>query len=128
MDKLREAAKVSIGRAVFFAGFGITMVMFGFSYDYLLAVRCGAILTLGLAALLLWFSQAAHGMNLEDCEAWFLLREEDRPGSDAARRVFSEIIHDTYLFFAMRAFAIAVILLTASIVLSLAGLSGGLGN
>jgi hypothetical protein len=128
MDKLREAATLSIGRAVFFAGFGISMLMLGLSYDYLLAIRCGAILTLGLAALLLWFAQTAHGMNLEDCEAWLLLADEDRPGSDAARRVFSEIIHETYLFFAMRAFAIAVILLTASIVLSLAGVSGGIGS
>lgn len=128
MEKIQQAAMTSIGRAVFFTGFAITMIMFGFAYDFLLALRSGAILTLALAALLMWFAQNVQSKKPENCEAWLLLREEDRPASDAARRVFFTIMHDTYLYFAARAFVIAAIMLALSIILGLFGLSGGLGS
>ncbi len=128
MEKIQQAATISIGRAVFFTGFAITMIMFGLAYDYLLALRTGAILTLGLAVLLIWFAQNVQSKKPEHCEAWLLLSEEDRPSGEAAQRVFFTIMHDTYLFFAVRAFAIGAVMLALSIILSLLGFSGGLGS
>ncbi|MGI9402594.1 MAG: hypothetical protein ACR2O0_15160 [Rhizobiaceae bacterium] len=119
---------VSIGRAVFFTGFAISMIMFGLAFDFLLALRSGAILTLALAVLLMWFAQNVQSRRPENCEAWLLLREDERPESEAARRVFFTIMHDTYLYFAVRVFAIGAVMLTLSVLLGLTGLSGGLGN
>lgn len=126
MEKIQQAAMISIGRAVFFTGFAITMIMFGFAYDYVLALRSGAILTFALAALLIWFAQNVQSRKPENCEAWLLLREDERPEGEAARRVFFSIMHDTYIYFAVCTFAIAVTMLTLSILLGLSGLSAGL--
>ena len=47
MERLREAALLSIGRASGFAAFGIFCVMIGLSFDPLLMVQTGGLLSLG---------------------------------------------------------------------------------
>ena len=128
MEKMREVAMLSIGRAVFFGGFAVSLVMLGFAYDFALALRAGAILTMGMALILLYFAQTAHGARPERTEAWLLLKAGDRPENDHARRVFREVLQETYLFFAGRAFIFAVTFLAISFLLRIIGFEGGLGS
>lgn len=128
MEKMQQVAMLSIGRAVFFGGFAVSLVMLGFSYDFALAFRAGAVLSMGMALILLFFAQIAHGARPERTEAWLLLKPNDRPENDHARRVFRQILQDTYLHFAGRAFLFAISFLAVSMLLRLVGFEGGLGS
>ncbi len=127
MEKFEQIAMLSIGRAVFFAGFAISLTMMGVSYDFALALRIGAVLTLALSAILLWFAQTAHRRKLERGEVWLLLGEKNRPSDQAARRVLVTVVRETYLFFSVRAFALGTGMLAISIAMRLAGIEAGLG-
>lgn len=126
MEMYRNAAMFAVGRAVFFGGFAITMIMLAFSFDFLLSLRAGAILTLILSALLLWFGQTAPRRRPERSETWILLAENDRPKSEAMRRVFHQAMQETYYFYSLRAFAIAMVLMAGYLVLAMFGVEGGL--
>ena len=126
MQEIRKTAMFAVGRAVFFGGFAISMVMLAFSFDFLLAFRAGAILSIGMAAILLWFAQTGSGRKPERLETWILLSAEARPRDEAARRQFLRVMHDVYLYYAARAFAFGVGFLAIAIVLSLSGLEIGL--
>lgn len=126
MDLFREVAMFAIGRAVFFGGFAISMIMLAFAFDFSVSLRAGAIMTLILSAVLLWFGQTAFARKPEKSEVWILLAEDDRPRSDAARRVFLQVMQETYYFFSLRAFAIAMVFLAAYLVLAALGINAGL--
>jgi hypothetical protein len=126
MEKYRAPAQLAIGRAVLFGGFAISMVMLSFAFDFTLALRAGAILTLGMTAVLIWFAQTAHRRRPERCEVWLLIADRERPQSEIARRIFQDIMCETYLFYAVRAYAVAVGLLALGIVLAMSGLRIGL--
>lgn len=126
MDKIRQTAMFAIGRAVFFGGFAISIVMLAFAFDFLLAFRAGAILTLAMATILLWFAQTARNRRPEQSEVWLLLPNDDQPRDEATRRLFVQVMQDVYLFYALRAFAIAISMLAISVMLSLSGVKIGL--
>jgi Ca2+/Na+ antiporter len=122
MDRIRSQAIFCVGRAVLFAILAITMVMLSFAFDPPTAFKAGAVLGLVLAAVLLWFAQTAHRRNPSDTETWLLLETEFRPHGDSARKIFTAVMEEVYLFFAVRAFAGAIALFVVGIVLSLLGL------
>lgn len=127
MEHYSRSAGISVGRAVFFGGLAITLVMMGLAYDYALALRTGAILTLIMSAILLWFGQTAFSRKPERTEAWLLLGKEHRPQSPASLRVFQQVMQDTFYFYSLRAFAIAMLFLATSLLLVLLGVEAGLG-
>ena len=126
MDLYRDVAMFAIGRAVFFGGFAISMIMLAFAYDFSVSLRAGAIMTLILSAILLWFGQTAFSRKPERSEVWILLSEDDRPRSEASRRVFLQALQETYYFFSFRAFAIAMVFLVGYFILAVLGINAGL--
>ncbi len=127
MQRFEQTAIVSIGRAVFFAGLAISLLMMGFAYDYASALRAGALLSIGLSAVLLWFAKTADPGKLEKCETWMLLAEKDRPANPASRAVLATVLRDTYLYFSVRAFAFSLAMFAGFAVLRIAGIEKGLG-
>ena len=127
MEHFSRSTGISIGRAVFFGGLAISMIMMGLAYDYALALRTGAILTLIMSAILLWFGQTAFSRRPERTEAWLLLGKEHRPQTAASVRVFQQVMQDTFYFYSLRAFAIALLFLAGALTLMLLGIEAGLG-
>lgn len=127
MEHFSRSAGISVGRAVFFGGLAITLVMMGLAFDYALALRTGAILTLIMSVALLWFGQTAFSRKAERTEAWLLLAEKHRPRTKASLRVFQQVMQDTFYFYSLRAFAIAMLFLATSLLLMLSGVEAGLG-
>ena len=115
MEKVREQAMECVGRAVFFGYVAISMVMLGFMFDLALFFRSGAILTVVLAAVLLWFAQTANMRPPHKTETWLLLDQKFRPQNDHAIRAFSQTMKEVYGYFATAAIRIALALAFASI-------------
>ena len=63
MDKIRTVAIECVGRAVLFGSLAIGCVMIGFSFNPVSAFRSGAIMTLIMAAILIWKAMSAHRQN-----------------------------------------------------------------
>jgi hypothetical protein len=111
MDSVREAALFSIGRAVGFGGLAISVVMVSCAFDFTLALRMGLILTLAMTVILFWMFQTVGNRKPERSEVWLTLPVDERPKSDTARAAFKQIMEDTYLFYAVRAFGFSMLLL-----------------
>lgn len=118
MDKIREAAVACIGRAVMFGTLAIGCVMVAFSFNLVSALRAGAVLTLGMAAILIFKALSARRQHPRDTEVWLYLADEHRPADDRQRSAFAAIMRDVYgrfaqvsLFAACAMFAVSVVLL-----------------
>jgi hypothetical protein len=122
MEKVREQAMVCVGRAVFFGYLGISMVMLGSMFDLVLFFRTGAVLTVVLALVLLWFAQTAETRKAESTETWLLLDKKHRPQNEHAIKVFGQTMKEVYVFFATAAIWIALGLAAASILFTLLGI------
>ncbi len=116
MEKVREQAMVCVGRAVFFSYLAISMVMLGFMFDLVLFFRSGAVLTVTLSTVLLWFVQTAHLREPSKTETWLLLDQKYRPQNDHAIRAFGQIMKEVYGYFATAAIWIGLALAIASLV------------
>ena len=120
MENVREKAMNCVGRAVFFGYFAISMVMLGFMFDLALFFRSGAVLTLLMSVLLLWYGQTAHMRPPHKTETWLLLDQEFRPQNDHTIRAFTQVLKEVYGYFAAIAIRIALALAFASIPASFA--------
>lgn len=121
MDKLHEIAVFCVGRAVMFASLGIFCVMFAFSFNPAWAFRAGAIMTLGLAAILVGKAVMAGSKQPRKTEVWLYLEEKSRPRTDHAERYFSQVLREVYASFAKVCLLIACGMFGISIILSLIG-------
>jgi hypothetical protein len=108
MDKIREVAFACVGRAVMFGALAIACVMVGFSFNPVSAFRSGAVLTLAMAAILIWKAAVAHRQNPKGTEVWLYLDETSRPANPHAKFVFGTVMKEVYGRFAQATLAIAV--------------------
>ncbi len=122
MEKVRDQAMLCVGRAVFFGYLAISMVMLGSMFDLVLFFRTGAILTLLMAVVLLWFAQTAPSRAPEKTETWLLLEDRHRPQNEHAARVFAQVMQEIYGYFATLAIRIAIALGLASLLPQLTGI------
>ena len=127
MEKTRQIAMLCVGRAVFFGGFAISLIMISFAFDFRLALRAGAILTLLMAAVLLWFSFTSEKREPKHTEVWLVLPEDERPKNDHARRAFRQVMHEVHAHYARSAFMFSMTFFALSLVLQVAGVKWGLG-
>jgi len=125
MDKLQQAAFLSIGRAVGFTGFGILTVMIGLSYDPVLALRSGGLLLLLLLAALLLKAQRMPETNYRHTEVWVLLDENDRPDERFAGAAVKVAVRNACLHFARWTAGVAVVIWAGAFLMALLGLGGG---
>ena len=121
MDKIREVAVACIGRAVMFGALAIGCVMIGFSFNPVSAFRSGAVMTLAMAAILIWKAVAATRQNPKMTEVWLYLDEHTRPAGDHARYLFATIMREVYGRFAQATLAVACGFFAVSVVLNLFG-------
>lgn len=121
MEKVREVAEACVGRAVMFGTLAIGCVMVGFSFNPVSAFRSGAVLTLLMAALLIWKAVAAHRQNPKDTEVWLYLDEHSRPAGEHAIRMFGRIMREVYARFAQFSLVAACAMFAVSLVLGLFG-------
>ncbi len=123
MDLYRETAFFCIGRAVLFAMLANALVMLSFAFDPSAACRVGGTGALIVAAILLWFAQTAPGREPKRTETFLLLPKDARPRDEATRRVFANVMADTYVYFAARSFALSVALIATGLALGWLGFS-----
>jgi hypothetical protein len=83
VDKIENAALVSVLRGVGFAGLGIAVTVAGLAFDPVLALRSGATLTLVVAAVLALKAIRAPQTPYKRTEVWTLL--DPRPALPPAR-------------------------------------------
>jgi len=121
MQKIREVAFACVGRAVMFGVLAIACVMIGFSFNPVSAFRSGAVLTLVMAAILIFKAATAHRQNPKMTEVWLYLDESSRPSDGHARFVFASVMRDVYSRFAQAALVVACGLFVISLGFNLAG-------
>ena len=71
MEPVRHVAEICVGRAVLFGSLAIILLMVAFSFDPVLAFKCGAITTLLMSAILTFKALQAHAVPPRRTEAWF---------------------------------------------------------
>lgn len=121
MEKLYEAAFLSVGRGVGFVGLGIFTLMIGLSFDPALALKSGGILLLILLAALLLQAQRPPSRHYREKEVWLLLHEDHRPDQRYAARLLASAMRDANLWFARWTAGLAVAVWTAAIIVSALG-------
>ena len=122
MEKIREVAIACVGRAVMFGSLAIGCVMVGFSFNPVSAFRSGAVMTLVMAAILIWKAVAAPRQNPKMTEVWLYLDEHSRPAGEHARYLFASVMRDVYARFAQASLAVACAFFAVSVTLMLFGL------
>jgi Ca2+/Na+ antiporter len=121
MEKIREVAVFCIGRAVMFGSLAITCVMVGFSFNPVSAFRAGAVLTLLMAAILIWKAYAAARQNPKSTEVWMYLDDKARPDNEHSRFVFAAVMRDVYARFGQASLAVACLFFAISMVFVMFG-------
>jgi hypothetical protein len=121
MEKIRQTAVACVGRAVMFGTLAIGCVMVGFSFNPVSAFRSGAVLTLVMAAILIWKAVAALRQNPKSTEVWLYLDERSRPADDHARLAFASVMRDVYGRFAQVSLFAACAMFGISLLLGLFG-------
>lgn len=121
MDKIREVAFMCVGRAVMFATLAVGCVMVGFAFNPVSSFRSGAVMTLGIAAVLMWKAIAAPRQNPKTTEVWLYLDDSTRPPDSHARFVFATVMREVYGRYAQFALLAACVLFAISLVFSAFG-------
>lgn len=124
MDRLREVAFQTIGRAVGFAGLAILCVMAGLAFDPLMAVRAGGILVLLVLFVLLIKARNALSVDYKSTEMWLYLEKDEKPAEAYAQWAASTVLREAYMWFARWTAGVAVVLWAIAILLSLLGVKG----
>jgi len=123
MDAIENAAYVSVGRACGFAGLAVFCVMFGLSFEPILAARAGAVLCLGLTVILALYAYYAPARPYKRTELWLILAKDQRPPAEFAQDVIGRTLRDTYAWFAKQTAIITAVLWVVSVVFRLLGIT-----
>lgn len=122
MEAIENAAFVSVGRAVGFAGLAVFCVSLGLSFQPALAVRTGGIMCLCVTFILIFYAMRALTKPYKKTELWIILDEKARVPAKIAQRVVGGVLRETYYWFAQQAAIFAIVLLSLSILLEVSGL------
>ena len=115
MDKLQQAAFLSVARGVGFGGLAVVTVMVGLSFEPVLAFRSGGVLLLLILAVLLLKAQRTAFSDFRRTEAWLLLDRVDRPDETVAGRALRTALKEAYLLFARWTAGIAAVVWAAAV-------------
>jgi hypothetical protein len=110
MEQLKSLAKLSVGRACFFAGLGILTAMVGFITDPMNAMRIGAALVSITACVLLIKAHNAPRRPFRQTELWLMLDSKIQMADERAQRLIGGVLAETYDRYARYAMGIAVVL------------------
>ena len=121
LERLREVAFLTIGRAVGFGGLAVLCVMAGTAFDPLLAVQAGGCGVLIILAVLLVKARLALTADYRKTEMWLYLKRDERPAEAYAHWAASTVLRDTYLQFARWMALLAVVMWALAVLLPLFG-------
>lgn len=121
MERIRALALLSVRRACAFAGLGIATFCLALSYEPLLAVRTGAVLTCLLAMVLVYKAQQTANCNHRHTELWLLLGGEPGLPDPQAARLIKSALREVYWQHADMAAGAAFLLSSLAILQALAG-------
>lgn len=107
METIRQIAVFCVGRAVMFGALAIGLVMLSFSFDPAWAFRAGAIMTLFMAAVLLFKAQTAKHKQPSRTEVWIYLDDRMKPKNDHAVSYFGKVLSEVYGRFAQVSLMVA---------------------
>lgn len=108
MDRIRQAAQVSILRALGFTALAIGTFMVGFSFEPALCFGAGAALT-GIAAAVLWWKGAqAPTRSYRKTEVWILLDRNLGLPPEHAQEAVGGLLRELYYRYALMASGLAV--------------------
>ncbi len=122
MNRIEEAADLSVRRAVGFGALAILLTMAGLSADPLLALRSGAVLTLVMWAVLMVKAYRAPLRPYKRTELWLLLEPPPDLPAEQAQRIVAEVLQATFRRYAEASFVCAVALWLASLLARFSGL------
>ncbi|MBX3454203.1 hypothetical protein [Ferrovibrio sp.] len=120
-QRVRRLAVLSIGRGCFFAALAIWCVMIGLISEPQQAMRAGGLLSLLVCCVLLLKAQTALKRSFRHTEVWILLDRKLPVAAEAAQRVISAVLRETYLRYAAYAGAIGAAFLLLSVLVLLGG-------
>jgi hypothetical protein len=123
MDKLQQAAFLSVFRAVAFTALAIFTIMVGLSFDPILALKSGGVLILILLAALLLKAHRAPATNHRHTDAWLLLADSERPDEHYAGEVLRTALREAYLRFAKWTAGAAIFVWAGAVLLALTGVA-----
>lgn len=118
MSDVRDAAFLSVGRGVAYAGFAILTLMLSLSFDPVMALKSGGVLQLVLLAGLLLKAQRANVRDFRYTETWSLLDRTKRPDERFAGRVVVDALRDACHCFARWTAGAALATWSAAILLT----------
>ncbi|MBL0936596.1 MAG: hypothetical protein IBJ07_17765 [Rhizobiaceae bacterium] len=114
METIRQIAVFCVGRAVMFGALAIGLVMLSFSFDPAWAFRAGAIMTLVMAAILVFKAQTAKSKLPSRTEVWIYLDDGMKPKNDHAVRYFGKVLSEVYGRFAQVSLMVACAMFVVS--------------
>ena len=120
MGAIENAAYLSVGRACGFAGLGVFCLVFGLSFEPVLAARAGGTVSLVVTLVLAWRGLGAPTRPYRQTEVWLILAKDERPTEGVAQRVIGTVLQEAYWWFAQQAAVVSIILLAASVGLHVA--------
>lgn len=109
MERLSTLAMISVGRGCGFAALAITLLVLGLSFDPVMAAKTGAMLTTGLAVILLARAHQAPQRDYRKTELWIMLGKDGRPVASQAQRLAGQALKDAYMAYANLAAQISVV-------------------
>lgn len=115
MQRLQQAAEISVARGCGFAALAICTFMVGFAGDIRLSLAVGGCMALLATFVLIIKALKAERTSYKRTEVWIMLEPEDRPRPEVAQQVIGTTLREVYLRFALRAAKLSLGLLAASI-------------
>ncbi len=122
MNRIEEAADLSVRRAVGFGALAILLTMAGLSAEPLLALRAGAALTLVMWAVLMVKAHLAPRKPYKRTELWLMLEPPPSWPAEHAQRIVGDVLQTTFRRYAQVTFACATALWLASLLARFSGL------
>jgi len=122
VDRIEQAADLSVRRAVGFGALAILLTMAGLSAEPVLALRTGAALTLVMWAVLMVKAYRAPHKPYKRTELWLMLEPPPSLPAERAQRLVAEVLAATFRRYAEASFVTATALWLASLLARLSGM------
>jgi hypothetical protein len=119
MGAFHHFAVATIARDSAFVALAAATLMLAFSFAPALALVIGAHIALTFAICLVLRAACLSDDGVERTEVWRILEPRERPVGEAGRRLARDDLQEVLLRFAEAASAVAILLYTASLSISL---------
>jgi hypothetical protein len=117
MERIIAVADQTIRRACGFAAFAVGATMLALSFDLVLALRVGAVMTTAVGVVLFVQSVRAPQSDVRRTELYGVVGRSLTLPRDRTQRLLGEVLAERYLWHADRAAAVAIALWAGALLL-----------